>query len=82
MMKVSIMDLRPLDAWDYDWILVTRSYSYEESTHEIAYCDKYGDYVLFDGTEEEAYEFYSNYCQKSGLELVEYDIIDENEQIE
>ena len=77
MKKVAIFDLRGLDAWNYDWILVNQSYDLFNSknpnnTLNIAYTNKCGDFVLFDGTEEEAHEYYSNYCKYHELVLVDY----------
>ena len=77
MKKVAIVDLRGNDAWEYDWILVRNSYETGKSTHEIAYKDNCGDYVLFDGTEEEAYRFYSAYCKANKLRLIGYDTMSE-----
>ena len=71
--KVAIIDLRDNPSWNYDWLLVTKSYEALPSIHEIAYLDKHDNYVLFDGTPEEAYEFYSKYCRKHNLKLIKYD---------
>lgn len=79
MQKVAIVDLRDNAAWNYDWILVVRTYECASSTQEIAYVDKNGDYVLFDGTEEEAYKFYSEYCDNHNLRLIGYDTMLEND---
>lgn len=81
---VAIADLRGNDAWNYDWVLVTAPIETARSTHEVAYKDACGDYVLFDGTEEEAYSFYSQFCEKNHLRLIGYDTMverfEENEQ--
>ena len=79
MQKVAILDLRGNDAWDYDWILVVRSYEFSLVTQEIAYVDKNGDYILFDGAEDEAYQFFSNYCKDNNLRLIGYDTMEEND---
>lgn len=79
MKKVAIVDLRDNNAWNYDWILVSHSYEMYNTTQEIAYLDKKGDYVLYDGTEEEAYRFYSNYCKVHNLRLIGYDTMLEND---
>lgn len=79
MQKVAILDLRGNDAWDYDWILVARSYEFSLVTQEIAYVDKNGNYILFDGIEEEAYRFFSTYCKDNNLKLIGYDTMEEND---
>ena len=77
--KVAIFDLRGLDSWNYDWLLVTKPYDFESLLMEslnieqnIAYTDKCGEFVLFDGTKKEAHEYYSNYCKNHKLILVDY----------
>lgn len=80
MKKVAIFDLRGLDSWNYDWILVTKPYDSESLFIEslnikqnIAYTDKCDEFVLFDGTEKEAHEYYLNYCENHKLTLVDYE---------
>lgn len=80
MKKVAIFDLRGSDLWNYDWILVTKPYDSKSLIIEslnikqnIAYTDKYDEFVLFDGTEKEAHEYYSNYCKNHKLILVDYE---------
>lgn len=75
---VAIADLRDNDAWNYDWILVKAPVETAESTHDVAYKDACGDYILFDGTEEEAYRFYSKFCEKNNMLLIGYDTMVEN----
>lgn len=76
--KVAIADLRGNDAWNYDWILAKAPVEAMENTHDAAYKDACGDYVLFDGTEEEAYCFYLKFCEKNNLQLIGYDTMVKN----
>ena len=79
MRQVAILDLRMNDAWAHDWILVDHSYVFSEYTQHIAYGDSKGHYVFFDGSDEEARAYFSNYCEKHGLELVDYSVLEEKE---
>lgn len=79
MKQVAIVDLRGNDAWTHDWILAEHSYEYSEYTQHIAYGDSKGHFVFFDGSEEEALVYFSNYCEKHGLELVDYGVLEEKD---
>jgi hypothetical protein len=76
MKAVAILDLRGNNAWNYDWCLVCNTYICSKSTEHIAYFDECGDMVLFDGSEEEAREYYTRYCINNNLILVSYDFLE------
>lgn len=69
--KVYILDLRGLDAWNWEWALAKCSNSDElVPTQEMLYTDRFDDFVFFDGDEDAAIRFFTNYCRKHDLELV------------
>lgn len=69
--KVYILDLRGLDAWNWEWALAKCSDSDElVPTQEMLYTDCFDDFVFFDGDEDAAIRFFTNYCRKHDLELV------------
>lgn len=69
--KVYILDLRGMDAWNWEWALAKCSDSDKfVSTQETLYTDCFGDFVLFDGDEAAAIKFYTDYCRKYRLDLV------------
>lgn len=78
--KVAILDLRERDAWDYDFMLASHTYEVSEHTAEIAYKDSLGDYILFNGTDEQANEYFDAYCEKYNLELVSYEELEKIEE--
>ena len=78
---VAIFDLRSNDAWDVDFCLVRHSLVTSPYMDDVMYFDRCGDPIYFSGSFPEAITYYTTYCVKHGLKLVEYHEMEGNELI-
>lgn len=80
--QVAILDLQKQKEWKYDWMLVVHSVRDNQdltNVQNIAYRNPHGEYIMFNGTAEDAYHYASQYCKKNGLCLIGYDTMQEND---